>query len=235
VSTFGSGNGGNLTVNASSLVQLVGTSADGRFATALLAIAEKSFIFGVLSENSDIVANAFQGRGGTITAKARGIFGFRRFIDRRTPESDFTASSDLGIDGSVEINTQDQLEVPLPGNIIDRTQQIDQRCTSAGRKQGRNSFTYTRQGGLPPNPNDPLMNDEVKVDWVTLENREGNRQSGGAIANLTTSTPQQLVEAQGWVIGADGRVILTASAPTVTPQSPGIGYPSCEDNQATTE
>jgi hypothetical protein len=34
-------------------------------------------------------------------------------------------------------------------------------------------------------------------------------------------------EAQGWIITADGRVILTAEVPNVTPQNSGLNHPGC--------
>ncbi len=71
----------------------------------------------ILSENSDIVANAFQGRGGNINANAIGIFGFRRFLRQRTAESDFTASSALGVNGTVTINTRSVPKLPFASTI----------------------------------------------------------------------------------------------------------------------
>ncbi|WP_236721424.1 hypothetical protein [Trichormus sp. NMC-1] len=38
---------------------------------------------------------------------------------------------------------------------------------------------------------------------------------------------QVIQQAQGWIISADGRVILTADAPKVTPQSSSITHPNC--------
>jgi large exoprotein involved in heme utilization and adhesion len=74
-------------------------------------------IVGVRAENSDILANAYGGNGGNITAVARtgGVIGFN---DSKvpTPESDFIASSELALDGTVEIETQDKLQEALPIN-----------------------------------------------------------------------------------------------------------------------
>ena len=63
-------------------------------------VIKSLFIIG--RENSDIVANAVDGRGGNISIETQGIFGLR---DRPqlTNQSDITASSELGVDGTVEI------------------------------------------------------------------------------------------------------------------------------------
>ncbi|MEL6259902.1 MAG: hypothetical protein AAFR12_02460 [Cyanobacteria bacterium J06626_6] len=53
-------------------------------------------------ENSDIVANAADGRDGNINIITQGIFGLQ-FRSQLTPQSDITASSQIGIDGTVKI------------------------------------------------------------------------------------------------------------------------------------
>jgi filamentous hemagglutinin family protein len=155
---------------------------------------------------------------------------------RGNGQVNISAASATGPSGSVSFPNVDptQRVAPLPSNLVDASQLIDRRCSpnSSGKKS---SFTITGRGGLPPSPNDPLTNQEVWVDWITLEDGEGNRNSAATDAKPSSSNPKQLVEAQGWVIGEDGQVILTASAPTVTPGTPGLAYPSCEDNKAATE
>ena len=71
----GVGNGGNLNLNLDTIVAL---------------------------ENSDIVANAFEGNGGNIQINTEGIFG-TEFRNELTPESDITASSEFGVSGIVAI------------------------------------------------------------------------------------------------------------------------------------
>jgi filamentous hemagglutinin family protein len=121
----------------------------------------------------------------------------------------------------------------LPSDLVDPEGLIDRRCTPQNSAK-KSSFTITGRGGLPPNPNDPLTNQDVLVDWITLEDRQANGNGAATDANPTHSQPTQLVEAQSWVIGSEGQVILTAAAPTVTPASSGLVAPSCEDNQAAT-
>ena len=236
--TTNAGEGGNIRLKIADSLTLRNNSeivatATGTANGGNINIEAGSFILGVLKEDSDIVADASQGRGGTISAKAPGIFGFRQFIDRRTPESDFTASSAFGVDGSVEIDTQDRLEAPLPTDFVDATELIDRRCTADAGTQ-KSSFTVTGRGGLPPNPNEPLIGEAVITNWATLDSEEEKRDRSTTNTNSTSTKPKKLVEAQGWIIDANGQVILTAQANTVTSETHGLKYPSCQDVQAAT-
>lgn len=42
--------------------------------------------------------------------------------------------------------------------------------------------------------------------------------------------PNSIVEAQGWVMSPKGQVVLTASAPNVTPEVPWLKSPSCHNS-----
>jgi large exoprotein involved in heme utilization and adhesion len=203
----GTGNGGNISIDAG------------------------GFILAILSENSDIVANAYQGRGGNITGKAASILGFRESIGRRTPESDFTASSELGIDGTVQVNTrtQPQVQVTLPRFTGDQKLITSACATSQEDKLGK--FTVTGRGGLPQSPTEVISPDMVQDDLGTPV--VSNPPTGESIKPSPSRPQQQLVEAQGWVIDDNGVVTLVAAAPTVTPHSLAIVPPSCEIGRTT--
>ncbi|WP_414585569.1 filamentous hemagglutinin N-terminal domain-containing protein [Scytonema sp. PCC 10023] len=214
--TQGSGNGGNITINA-----------------------PNGFIVAVPNENSDIAANAFTGSGGKVEITAQGIFGLtprtreeletllgtqdpNQLNPARLPSSDITAISRINpsLSGQVIINTPDvdpsRGLVNLPAVPVDT--QVAQGCTADG-SQAQSEFIITGRGGLPPNPGEALNTDVVQVDLVTL-NPEVIQSSTTAVSNNpTTPTPARIVEATGWVIDADGNVVLTANAPTVTPHS----------------
>jgi large exoprotein involved in heme utilization and adhesion len=195
------------------------------------------FIVGVPSENSDITANAFQGRGGNINITTQGIFGLE-YRPRLTPVSDINASSEFGIDGSVQINTPgidpSRGLTQLPTDLVDAAGLVDRSCTSGGGVAQRSRFTVTGRGGLPPNPVEALNSDTVWTDLRPLiESTEktsrstvGTQPNQDAVTSYSSglihpdSPPTQIVEAQGWIIARDGTVILTAQVPTVTPQSP---------------
>ncbi|MEO1146735.1 MAG: S-layer family protein, partial [Cyanobacteria bacterium J06638_22] len=191
--TQSGGDGGDITIN----------NADG-------------FIVAVPEENSDIVANAFEGRGGNIRITTQGIFGLE-FRDARTPLSDITASSEIGVDGEVEIITPNvdptQGLVALPTDVVDAADQIGQVCPrglGASAQLGR--FVVTGRGGISSSPLDVLDAPDIVVDWLDTRNQpstaiEAQSQSQGQ--------PEQpaLVEARGWVRTGDGRVQLVATVP----------------------
>lgn len=88
------GNGGNITIN-------------------------QPFIVAMPSENNDITANAFQGKGGKISIGTPGMFGIS-FKAQATPlTSDITASSQFGVSGTVQVNVQDIVRnCGLKGKVI---------------------------------------------------------------------------------------------------------------------
>ena len=199
------GNGGNITIN-------------------------NPFLVAVPSENSDINANAFRGNGGQVTINAQGIFGTQP-QKSDTPESDITASSTGGgINGVVSINRLNINPsfglVTLPVQPVDVTGLIAQGCpANVGSRASK--FVVTGRGGLPDNPSDLLSSDAVQVDLVTLNPESENRSVASVSTQPTSATPAPLVEATGWVIGANGQVTLTAQAPTVTLQIPWLTPAIC--------
>jgi filamentous hemagglutinin family protein len=260
----GAGNPGNIRIAAGSVFlnqggKIQATSASGRNANIVLRvddsiemrfnseISAEAFnngdggniviragnnIFGILPENSDIVANAFDGKGGNVFATAQLVRGFRQAGKVRSPESDFIASSVFGVNGTEKIESQDRLEEALPANIVDPVGLIDRRC-SVARGPNTSSFTITGRGGLPPNPGDPLQNDAVMSNWVSLDSEAEKKPTQGAVAPTPTK-PNRIVEAQGWVIDSNGKVVLTAQAPTVTPKANWHSPAGCNTPQAST-
>ena len=226
--TTQSSDGGNITLELqdflllrrgspiSTTAGLAGVGGDGGNITIH---APESFIVAVPSENSDITANAFEGRGGNINITAQGIYGLE-YRPRPTPQSDITVSSDFGVDGVVEINTPDidptRGLATLPAEPVNP--QVAQSCQPGGAETN-SEFVVTGRGGLPPNPREALSSDAVEVNLVTLNPSEENRSRQAVSTNPTRSTPAPIVEAQGWVINAKGEVVLTATAPNVTPHS----------------
>ena len=136
--------------------------------------------------------------------------------DRQTPESDFTASSELGIDGTVAINTRYRQFEVLPAEF--RNVEIAQGC-QAGGGQAPSEFMVTGRGGLPPQSGEPLRTEAVVVNEGTRQPGLENRSESVHSTPVTRSTPAPVVEAQGWVVNTRGQVVLTASTPTATPDS----------------
>ncbi len=226
--TTASGEGGNITIQAQDLLLLrrnsnITTAAGGSGNGGNIGI-DTIFIVAPALEDSNIIADAVQGQGGNINISADGIFGIQS-RPQQTPLSDITASSELGIDGTVDLNTPDvdpsQGLVTLPVETVDAANQIATGCTNSNNSVANNKFTVTGRGGLPPNPGDALGGDAVLTNWATLQETEGENISRRA---TTTSThknlpTQQIVEAQGWIVDANGKVFLTAQAPNVTPNN----------------
>jgi large exoprotein involved in heme utilization and adhesion len=169
------------------------------------------FIVGVPAENSDITANAFQGRGGNINITTSGIFG-SQLRSRPTSQSDITASSEFGVDGTVQINTLDvdpsRGLATLPAELVDASGLVAQTCPASGRNVA-SSFTVTGSGGLPDNPSETRSSSAVWTDWRQVAPASTHSQKDVAIQSNLTKEP--LVEAQGWVKNNQGEVVLTAS------------------------
>ncbi|WP_293122400.1 filamentous hemagglutinin N-terminal domain-containing protein, partial [Moorena sp. SIO4G3] len=124
--------------------------------------------------NSDITANAEFGPGGSVTIKAQGIFGLE-FRDRPTPDNDITATSNRGplFNGQVILNVP-QVDptsglTELPGSPVDAEAILanDLCGFENNRIAGGSSFIITGKGGLPPTPEDPVINAHRTVGWRT--------------------------------------------------------------------
>jgi filamentous hemagglutinin family protein len=226
------GDGGNITIDASN-----------------------GFIVADPSENNDITTNAFSGSGGRIKIDTTGIFGFVqrsradlvRLLQTNDPDkldptqlktSDITAFSQQNplLSGIIQINTPDvdpsKGLVQLPTNLVDASQQIVTACNPGG-KFSRSSLVATGRGGIAPSPTDSLIGDTVIADWIGLgaESDSINHTQNNVVThpqnsnNVNTNT--QIVEAQGWVVDAKGKVHLVAQPPAVILHSPTLTSASC--------
>ncbi|WP_448560545.1 two-partner secretion domain-containing protein [Trichothermofontia sp.] len=235
------GDRGNLTVNSQDLrlrqssnltVNATGTATGGniRITTPTLAALE----------NSDITANAVANFAGRVEITAQGIFGTAA-RSQLTSASDITASSDLGpqFSGVVEIQTPgvdpSQGLVELPSSVIDIESLVARACEPRPETE-RSEFIVTGRGGLPADPTQALSAEATIAGWINLGDeqsrvsgsvsRQGTPRSEGTnLPKDSLATP--LVEAQGWVVDAQGRVILVASF--VAPQGTawGTGWGQC--------
>jgi large exoprotein involved in heme utilization and adhesion len=146
------------------------------------------FIVAFPTENSDITANAFQGRGGNIQISTQAIFGLE-YRPRTTPYSDITASSDFGLDGQVIINTPgidpSRGLTPLPDVPVNT--QIVVGC-QAGGAQSTVSFIDVGRTGLPARPDDPLSEETIIADWINPNFDTKNTSFQTTTMNLPKST-----------------------------------------------
>ena len=208
--------------NQSTISTQAGAQGSGGGDGGNIAI-KTGFITSVPEENSDITANAFSGQGGNISITAQGIFGIE-FRETQTPLSDITASSEIGVDGMVEINTLEtdpsSRAVELPNQLTDPSDQITAGCPAS---QG-NTFFVAGQGGLPVSPTQRLQNQSTWQDWRFLENQVASpaahlrpqfSNSGDKEENLSTDSSHDhaaIVEATGWTMDPSGQVRLIANA-----------------------
>jgi len=207
------GEGGNIDLKVRDDIVLrfnseISTEARGTGKGGNISLEAGGFILGVLSENSDIVANAFQGRGGSIFARAEGIFGFRLFQGRRTPESDFVASSALGIDGMVTLDVRDFQADGLPSPSLAEAE-VSQGCRprrqAAIDRAGSSRFVETGRGGMVANPTQALGGTRVRVSWVMV--------AAGSVGDGRAAVePTQIVEATRWERLPNGDILLLAQS-----------------------
>jgi large exoprotein involved in heme utilization and adhesion len=199
--TGGTGNGGNITIDTNTL------AATGR---------------------SSITARAIEVRGGNIRIATKGLF--------LSPDSKVDASSERGIDGVVEIRRPDidptaELVI-LPANIVDISGIVTQGCPAGGSNlaQGQSQFIVAGRGGLPPTPAEATRSDTPLADLCApIQSQE--KLSSATIPNnpIPADSTPPLVEANGWVIGDKGEVVLTAAFPD-TPDVPWLTPTSCHSS-----
>ncbi|MBD2593096.1 S-layer family protein [Nostoc spongiaeforme FACHB-130] len=173
------GNGGNITINSPVILGL---------------------------ENSDIIANAFQGKGGNIDITTQGIFGLE-YRPQLTPENDITASSQFGVNGTVEVNNvgvdPNSGLVELPANVTDQSQQIASGCSNTNGS----SFVATGRGGIPQNPTQELRSDRT---WSDVRDISAFHTTKPAQAQISKS-PEILVQATSWQRNPQGKIELVAA------------------------
>ncbi len=197
--------GGNITTNA-------GTAEAGGNGGNITINTPNGFIASVLSENSDISANAYSGNGGKVTIAAQGIYGIQ-FQSQLTPFSDITASSTLGVNGVVNLATPDvdpsRGLSQLPVSLVDPANKIDRQC-SAKSSQRSSSFTITGTGGIPASPIETLQQQSSLMELVPLPSNEPD--SDRQAQALPTSNQTPLIEAQALRRDSRGELWLVANA-----------------------
>ncbi|WP_242038023.1 filamentous hemagglutinin N-terminal domain-containing protein [Tolypothrix sp. FACHB-123] len=179
------------------------------------------FIVAIPNENSDISANAFTGKGGNVSLSTQAIFGIEP-RPRLTNQSDITASSELGVQGQITI-TQPQVQPPqklieLPTGLVDASTRFAQICPRGRYAKPLGSFIVTGRGSLPPNALEPLTGINNLSPLATLDGKKADTEiDAGMQGKPKAVNSAPIVEAQGLVKTADGKMMLVAQAPTATP------------------
>ncbi|MBR8829085.1 MAG: filamentous hemagglutinin N-terminal domain-containing protein [Gomphosphaeria aponina SAG 52.96 = DSM 107014] len=174
-----------------------------------------------LLESSRLSANSIADFAGRVVINAAGVF--------LSPDSEITATSAAGpeFSGVVEINGQ-QIDpksglIDLSTNTADPADKIVSGCAS----DVGSTFSSTGRGGLPEAPNQTLRGRAVWQDVREVPAPAGEDE----VSQEPVPEIKPIVEAQGWVIGPNGRVVLTGNVPHVTAAAPGITSPQCQDVQ----
>lgn len=189
-----SGDRGNIILNSGDLrlreTSKIDTDAQGNSQGGNIEIDTDTL---VAFENSDITANAANSFGGRVVINTQGIYG-TEFRDQQTPQSDITATSELGpkFSGIVEINTPEFN--PTQGLVLPTVPPLPDvpanPCAIAGQDT---EFVSIGRGGLPPTPKESV-------------NQE-----------MVATTSPKIQEAQGWVRRDDGTVELVMNPRHVIP------------------
>ncbi|MBD2493900.1 S-layer family protein [Nostoc sp. FACHB-280] len=181
---LGSGDGGNIMINSPVIVGF---------------------------NNSDIMANAVTGRGGNIQITTQGIFGLK-FRPQLTPGNDITASSQFGVNGTVQVNNvgvdPNSGLVELPGNVSNPSQQLASGCANANGS----SFIATGRGGIPQNPTKDMRSDHT---WSDVRDISAFHTTKPAQAQISKS-PETLVQATGVHRRTDGTIELVANKSSIS-------------------
>ncbi|MEH2066317.1 MAG: S-layer family protein [Nostoc sp.] len=218
-----SGDGGTINLQANTLVMRHGsnvTATAGGTGNGGNILINSPIILGL--ENSDIVANAVQGQGGNINITTQGIFGLK-YGTQLTPKNDITASSQFGVNGTVDINNfgvdPSSGLVELPVNLVDSSQQIATGCSHNTSSR----FVATGRGGVPQNPTQQIGSDVYDGlrlrTWSDIRDISAYRKTQALQAQI--SAPREtLIQATSWHRNPQGKIELVADIATANVQQP---------------
>ncbi|MGB5899900.1 MAG: filamentous hemagglutinin N-terminal domain-containing protein [Geitlerinemataceae cyanobacterium] len=99
-------------------------------------------------------------------------------------------------------------------------------------------FIIPGAGGIPPSPLEPLPGSGVvALDWVEFLEESPETAAVPQPENEPSDEDFQLpqykplVEAQGWIVGENGQILLVAESPTVTPAAPALNRIDCHADE----
>ena len=162
----------------------------------------------VLFESSQIIADAEEGMGGNIQITTKGLF-------LASGDEQITASSERGIDGVVDINTPDvdsEIETKVPERSPLAIENLIYTGCSLSKDYISSQFQYIGRGGLPFNPLETIMTEDVMVDLGSTELSTKTSKIDWSSSSLQPK-PQEVREATNWIVNQKGNVELVASTP----------------------
>ena len=159
----------------------------------------------IAKKNSEVTANAFQGKGGNLSIDAESLFLF----DSR--ENIFSASSELGVDGTIQINMPDITLQPelklLELKLVATDQAIANSCLARSSQQG--SFTINDNSGLPKNPHSNYSDADFSLTGVNRLTTTTKQPS--EIPESSRQQNSSPIPAQKMVETRSGRIFLVAA------------------------
>jgi large exoprotein involved in heme utilization and adhesion len=204
--TAASGNGGNISLDTdnlqlfegSQITAEAGNNGDG----GNITINTNTLI---AKKNTQVTANAFDGRGGNLDINAKGLFLFD------SPQNIFSASSELGIDGEIQINTPDlDLEKELEQSeleILTTEEAISSSCLARGKQQG--SFTVNNSPGFPKSPDSNYS--DLDSTLTGMRDLPTTVKQPEAIDSNNQQPKPSMLPASKMVETPDGRIFLVAA------------------------
>jgi large exoprotein involved in heme utilization and adhesion len=163
--------GGNITLLATDMVHLKNSQISasvqgGPNTTGGNILIDPQF---VILQNSQIIAQAFQGQGGNISIVAN------TFLSDAS--SLVSASSQFGLSGTVNISSPTQALsgalVPLKQNYLSGAMLLNQRCAARTAEGQVSTFIVTEHEGLPQEPGGLLSSLSIEHDGgVSFESVE---------------------------------------------------------------
>jgi filamentous hemagglutinin family protein len=236
VASADSGEGGNIFINSNDIrlrSSEVTATAGGTGNGGDVRINTGTF---VALDESQITARAVEGRGGNIFINARGVF-----IDLPVEEV-FSADSELGIDGTVTINTPD-INISKefnqsPPQTISAEELVARSCVTNTVAQ-RGNFVNAGNTGLPPNPETAIdefntqaaANENTQSSNVEIGDRDQKNSSTTSTTFISSVAPWQprtgipIVRATELVRTKDGRLLFVAEASPGKVE--GVEYLTC--------
>ncbi|MEH1935815.1 MAG: S-layer family protein [Nostoc sp.] len=139
-----------------------------------------------------------------------------KFHPQLTPDSDITASSQFGVSGTVEVNT---IGVDPNSGLVQLPANVtdpSQKIATGCAGGEGSSFVATGRGGIPENPTQQVMSDRT---WDDLRDISTYRKTGEVTAQMGAS-PEMFVQATSWHRNANGKVELIALQSPANVQPP---------------
>ena len=206
--------GGNVTLKIANRLTLRNNSEisaeAGSNATGGNLDIDAEFIVAFPNQNNDLIAIADRGTGGNISITSEGVFGLaKRSSIPENNTNDLDASSQLGIDGTVQINAPDvnlQKELEqLEGELVSAESAIANSCLTRTNQQG--SFTVGGGDRLPKSPDSNYSDVNFSLTGI------------GSLPPVVKPVPTQSnywqhstpIPAAKMVTTEDGRIFLVAA------------------------